>query len=95
MNVASYDNYMLINLYLTFCFLLFAFFYDNLIQLGVNKVTGSDGILVRQLKETADQISPYLTMLFNKSLRLDIFPGDWKLANIVPIFFKKGKRDFV
>ena len=87
MNVASYDNYMLINFYLTFCFLLFAFFYDNLIQLGVNKVTGSDGILVRQLKETADQISPSLTMLFNKSLRLDIFPGDWKLANIVPIFF--------
>ena len=33
-------------------------------------------------------------MLFNKSLRLGIFPGDWKLANIVPIF-KKGKRDLV
>ena len=49
---------------------------------------------MRLLKETADQISPSLTMLFNKSLRLGIFPGDWKLANIVPIF-KKGKRDFV
>ena len=33
MNVASYDNYMLINSYLTFCFLLFAFFYDNLIAI--------------------------------------------------------------
>ena len=32
-NVASYDNYMLINSYLTFCFLLFAFFYDNLIEI--------------------------------------------------------------
>ena len=49
---------------------------------------------MRLLKETADQISPSLTMLFNKSLRLGIFPGDWKLANIVPIF-KKGKKDFV
>ena len=39
-------------------------------------------------------MAPSLTMLFNKSLRLGIFPGDWKLANIVPIF-KKGKRDFV
>ena len=32
-NVASYDNYMLINSYLTFCFLLFAFFDDNLIAI--------------------------------------------------------------
>ena len=37
---------------------------------------------------------PWPWLLFNKSLRLSIFPGDWKLANIVPIF-KKGKRDFV
>ena len=49
---------------------------------------------MRLLKETADQIAPSLTMLLNKSLRLGIFPGDWKLANMVPIF-KKGKRDFV
>ena len=46
------------------------------------------------MKETADQISPSLNRSFNKSFRLVIFPGDWKLANIVPIF-KKGKRDFV
>ena len=63
-------------------------------QLDINKATGSDEIPVRLLKETADQIAPSLTMLFNKSLRLGIFPEDWKLANIVPIF-KKGKRDFV
>ena len=63
-------------------------------HLDINKATGSDGIPVWLLKETAYQISPSLTMLFNKSLRLGIFPGDWKLANIVPIF-KKGKRDFV
>ena len=63
-------------------------------QLDVNKATGSNGIPVRLLKETADQIASSLTMLFNKSLRLGIFPGDWKLANIVPIF-KKGKRHSV
>ena len=40
------------------------------------------------------RFSTIITMLFNKFLRLGIFPGDWKLANIVPIF-KKGKRDFV
>ena len=63
-------------------------------QLDINKATGSDGIPVRLLKKTADQIAPSLTMLFNKSLRLGIFPEDWKLANIVPIF-KEGKRDLV
>ena len=38
LNVASYDNYMLINSYLAFCclFLLFAFFYDNLIAIRCN-----------------------------------------------------------
>ena len=32
-NVASYDNYMLINSYLALCFLLLAFFYDNIIAI--------------------------------------------------------------
>ena len=64
----------------------------SLEQLDINKATGSDGIPERLLKETADQIAPSLTMLFSKSLRLGVFAGDWKLANIVPIF-KKGKRD--
>ena len=63
-------------------------------QLEVDKATGSDGIPVRLLKETADQIAPFLTKLFIKSLRVGIFPGGWKLANIVPIF-NKGKRHFV
>ena len=63
-------------------------------QLDIYKATGSDEIPMRLLKETANQIAPSLTMLFNKSLRLGIFPEEWKLANIVPIF-KKGKRDFV
>ena len=58
-------------------------------QLDINKATGSDGIPVRLLKETADQISASLTMLFNKSLRLGIFSGEWKLANIVPISRKE------
>ena len=46
------------------------------------------------LTKTAAQIAPPLAMLFNKFLRLGIFPGDWKLVNIVPIF-KKGKKEFV
>ena len=30
--------------------------------------------------------------LFNKSLRLDCLPEDWKLANIVPVFKKDNKE---
>ena len=63
----------------------------SLKQLDINKATGSDGIPVRLLKETADQIAPSLTMLLDKSLRLGIFPGDWKLENIVP--FSRKERE--
>ena len=65
----------------------------SLKQLGINKATGSDGIPVRLLKEIAGQLALSLTMLFNKSLRLGIFAGDWKLANIVPVL--AGLRDHV
>ena len=64
----------------------------SLKQLDVSKTTRSDRIPVRLRKETSQQIAPSLTMLFNKSQPLVIFPGVWKLAKIVPIF-KKGKRD--
>ena len=62
----------------------------SLKQLNINKATGSDGIPVRLLKETADQIILSLTMLFNKSLLLGIFAGDW---NIVPVL--AGLRDHI
>ena len=54
-------------------------------NLDPNKATGPDGVTVRILKETAEEIAPSLTELFNKSLRLGLLPNDWKLANIVPV----------
>ncbi len=38
------------------------------------------------LKECAEEISPSLTKLFNKSLRTGIIPAEWKLANIISLF---------
>lgn len=58
-------------------------------QLNVNKACGTDSVPARFLKP--EQISPSLSLLFNKSLRLGLLPEDWKLANIVPIL-KKGKN---
>ena len=39
------------------------------------------------------QISKPLCMLFNKSLHQNIFPTDWKLAHVIPLF-KAGDKSF-
>ena len=66
----------------------------SLKMLNVNKATGSDGIPARLLRETADNIAPSLTKLFNKSLQYGIIPDEWKVANVVPVY-KKGRKDCV
>ena len=37
-------------------------------------------------------VSSSLTLMFGKSIGTGIFPVEWKLARMTPIF-KKGKRD--
>jgi hypothetical protein len=59
--------------------------------LNVSKASGPDGITARLLIETSEQIAPSLTLLFNKSLEEGVFPDEWKLANIVPVY-KKDDR---
>ena len=44
------------------------------------------------MRETTDLITPSLTELFNKSLRLGCLPEDFKLANIVLVFKKYNKE---
>ena len=59
-----------------------------------DKALGPDGIPGRILKETAQQIVPSLTLLFNKSLHSAVVPDEWKLANVVPVF-KRGIKEHV
>jgi retron-type reverse transcriptase len=40
----------------------------------------------------AEIVAPSLTQIFNKTISTRIFPTDWKLARVTPIF-KKGKKD--
>ena len=64
------------------------------LALDTTNATGPDGIASRLLKETAWQIAPSLTQMFNKSLSCGEIPDKWKLANIVPVH-KKGEKSQV
>ena len=65
---------------------------DHLLRkINVNKATGLDGIPGKLLKMAASILSPSLTQIFNKSLFKDIYPNDWKMAKVLPIF-KIGKK---
>ena len=50
------------------------------------KACGPDRIPGRLLNATAKEIAPSLCQLFNMSLELGSVPGNWKMANITPVF---------
>ena len=56
--------------------------FEVLSQLNGNKACGPDGICPRLLKEGAEELSPSLSDIFNKSLRDGVLPVDWTSANI-------------
>jgi hypothetical protein len=57
------------------------------------KATGPDGIPCRILKIAAETLSPSLAMLFNQSLSMGVYPDDWKMARVTPIFKDGGKEN--
>ena len=54
-------------------------------SINVNKATGPDNIPGRLLKIAS------LTEIFNRSLSKGIYPSDWKMARVFPIF-KNGEK---
>ena len=60
---------------------------------NVSKSTGPYNFHPRFLKETADNISYPITVIFNKSLSEGILPNEWKLANVTSTcIFKSGDK---
>ena len=57
------------------------------------KATGPDAISAHFLKETANEIAPMFTCLFNQSLATGEIPQDWKKAYVIPIYKKGSKSD--
>ena len=60
-------------------------------QINTKKSPGLDNLPGNLLKIAADIVAPSLTRIFNTSLCTGIYPNDWKLARVVPIF-KSGDR---
>jgi hypothetical protein len=60
-------------------------------NLKENKASGPDHIPPRILKAAANPVSFCLERIFQASLSTGTIPGDWKQANITPVF-KKGER---
>ena len=62
-------------------------------QLNLRKSPGLDGISVKLSKDTSDVIAQPLANIFNLSLQTGIFPDDWKIAKISPVFKEGNKTD--
>ena len=60
-------------------------------KLNKSKGAGLDKLSSRLIRECADLISPYISIIFNCCLTTGTFPDDWKLAKVTPIF-KQGDR---
>ncbi|KFV67069.1 RNA-directed DNA polymerase from mobile element jockey, partial [Dryobates pubescens] len=65
---------------------------DELSHLDTHKSMGPDGIHPRVLRELADELAKPLSIIFLQSWLTGEVPGDWKLANVVPIH-KKGRME--
>jgi hypothetical protein len=56
------------------------------------KAAGSDGIMTEQFIYGGDALERIIWILFNYILRFKCIPTQWKEANIVPIYKKKGSE---
>jgi hypothetical protein len=54
--------------------------------LNPNKAVGPDLISNKMLIAVKNEIALPLSMLFNKSLKLGVFPSDWKMSHVIPLF---------
>jgi hypothetical protein len=55
---------------------------------------GPDLISNKMLIAVKNEIALPLSMLFNKSMKLGVFPSDWKMSHVIPLF-KKGDNSLI
>jgi hypothetical protein len=67
---------------------------DALNQINKSKKSpGLDGISTRLLKDATNIIAGPLVNIFNVSFQRVIFPDDWKLAKVTPVFKEGNNAD--
>ena len=66
---------------------------EALKQIKSKKSPGIDGISTRLLKDASVVVAESLVSIFNLSLQTGIFPDDWKLAKVSPVFKEGTKTD--
>ena len=62
-------------------------------DINERKATGLDKILCKLLKLAGDIVGPSLTSIFKSSIDNGIFPSEWKVAKVTPIFKKGANSD--
>ena len=60
-------------------------------RLRAGSAAGPDGLGPQLLQKLIDQLEKPLATIMQRSLDTGLVPGDWKRANVTPIF-KKGSR---
>jgi len=66
--------------------------HEKLMMLDSGKTPGPDGLHPYLLKSCADYLAEPLAIIFQYSYDSGTVPGNWKSANVCPIF-KKGSRN--
>ena len=61
-------------------------------SLKLTEADGADNISIRITQLCGDSITHPLTLIFKFSLRNDIFPATWKMANIISVHKKEEKN---
>ena len=62
-------------------------------NLNTSKSAGSDNIPAKLIKDAKDVVAPFLTIIFNASLKSGIFPDDFKIAKVSPIYKSGNKKE--
>ena len=67
--------------------------YSPRIQHFLSKATGLDRIPCKLLKLSSSIVGPSLAYIFKSCIDAEIFPNEWKIAKVTPLFKKGSKRE--